>query len=151
MTRLRSALRTLLQIDEPPARIALAFAVGVWISFTPFVGLHTWMALGTALAFRLNRVALVVGAWVNVWTLAPTLMAGTALGCTILGVSSDGLARIDWDMDGMAFFHMLFRELKPFVWPFLLGNLLVGLPAAAIAYFVLKSLLLRRARTAATA
>ena len=45
----RAAFRRLLAIDDPPERTALAFSIGVFIAFSPFLGLHTLMA--TALAF----------------------------------------------------------------------------------------------------
>ncbi|MFX9081388.1 DUF2062 domain-containing protein, partial [Acinetobacter baumannii] len=40
----RAALRRLLALDDPPERTALAFSIGVFIAFSPFLGLHTIMA-----------------------------------------------------------------------------------------------------------
>ena len=45
----RATFRRLLAIDDPPERTALAFSIGVFIAFSPFLGLHTIMA--TAVAF----------------------------------------------------------------------------------------------------
>lgn len=142
--RLREGLRSLLQLDEPPQRTALAFGLGVWIGFSPFLGLHTWMAMATAVIFRLSRLALLVGAWINAWTAVPALVLGTSLGCWILGVSSDGLGNIHWNGGGFAFLKTLFHELRPFWWPFLLGNTLLGVLPAVVAYFSLLAALDRR-------
>ena len=81
-------LRLLLQVDDQPARVAAAFAIGIFIAFFPVLGIHTGMALAIAFAFRLNKVAILTGAWINnPWTLAPIYTAGTLLGCALLGIS----------------------------------------------------------------
>jgi uncharacterized protein (DUF2062 family) len=67
--------------------VALAFGIGLFIAFFPLLGIHTGLALVIALTFRLSRVALLAGAWVNnPWTLAPMYTAGTLVGCALLGV-----------------------------------------------------------------
>src|ERR1700757_3599411 len=48
-------LAALLALDESPWRVALALAVGVFISFTPFWGFQTLLALLVATVCRLNR------------------------------------------------------------------------------------------------
>ena len=47
---LRSALRNLLNTDDPPERTAWAFAIGVFIAFSPLLGLHTIIAAIIAVA-----------------------------------------------------------------------------------------------------
>jgi len=46
--RLGRALNALLLLEDTPERIALAFAIGVWIAFSPLLGIHTGLALGLA-------------------------------------------------------------------------------------------------------
>src|SRR5207249_1938624 len=100
---LRQRCRTLLECDQSPHRIALAFALGVCIAWSPLFGAHTVMALAVAWRWRLNRAALLLGAYLNnPWTIAPIYALGTALGCALLGISGDGLAGIDWDLEGLA-------------------------------------------------
>ena len=90
--RFRRAVQLLLHIEDTPHRTALAFGVGVLIAFSPFLGIHFGIALLVAFLFRLNRVAILFGTYLNnPWTLAPIYLAGTSLGCLLLGVSSDGL------------------------------------------------------------
>ena len=55
--RLADRLRALLHLDDPPGKIALALAVGVFISCTPFLGLQTILAILVATLFPLNRAA----------------------------------------------------------------------------------------------
>jgi len=143
---LRRTVGTLLQVEDTPHRIALAFGIGVWLAFFPILGIHTVLALLIAYLFRLNRAAMLVGVYVsNPWTLAPLYMAGTVLGCEIFGVSSEGLSVIDWSLHGRAFYRALFAGLEPYVWPFVVGNTLLGVLAGIVGYAVLREILERRA------
>jgi len=143
--RIRRALDLLLHLEDTPHRTALAFGIGVWIAFSPLFGIHTLMALGIAFAFRLNRVAILVGAYVNnPWTIAPLYLAGTALGCGLLGVSAEGLESIDWERQGWAFYQGLAVQLRPYLWPYVVGNTVLGVLAGIIGYAAFRALLERR-------
>jgi len=72
----RARLGALLPHDESPWRTALALAVGVFLSFTPFWGFQTIMALLLATVFRLNRTVTVAGTWLNLPWFAPFVYAG---------------------------------------------------------------------------
>ena len=142
---LRRKVALLLQVDDTPHRIALAFGIGVWLAFFPILGIHTGLALIIAYLFRLNRVAMIVGVYIsNPWTLAPLYMAGTLVGCAIFGVSDEGLSAIDWHLHGRAFYHALFESLRPYVWPFVVGNTLLGVLGGIVGYVVLREILERR-------
>ena len=60
----RRVVRTLAGTGQPPLRTAVAVGVGVAIGLLPVMPFQTALAIGAALLFRLNRVA--------VWT--PTLL-----------------------------------------------------------------------------
>jgi uncharacterized protein (DUF2062 family) len=142
---MRRAFQVLLHVQDTPHRIALAFALGVLIAFSPLLGIHTGLALGLAFLFRLSRVAILAGAWTNnPWTLAPMYAAGTALGCELLGVSAESLELVDWSLHGRAFYAALWEGLRPLVLPFVIGNTVLGVVAAFLAYLLLRSLLERR-------
>jgi uncharacterized protein (DUF2062 family) len=138
-------LRLLLQVEDSPRHVALAFAVGVFVSFSPFLGVHTALSLGIAFVFRLNRVAILVGTWVNnPWTIGPVYTAGTLLGCALLGVAPSSLAHVDWTLQGREFYAALFAGFRPLLVPFLLGNMLVAAAAAPATYFVVRRVLEKR-------
>src|SRR5215208_1971585 len=84
---LRAALRRLLALDDPPERTALAFSVGVFIAFSPFLGLHTIAATALAFIFRFNKVAIYSGTFINnpFLTLVPIILASYAVGAFLLG------------------------------------------------------------------
>jgi uncharacterized protein (DUF2062 family) len=136
-------LRRLLHVDDTPHRTAAAFGIGLFIAFFPILGVHTVLALGIAFLFRLNRVALLVGAFVNnPWTLGPMYLAGTLLGCVLLGVPVRDLSAVSFSEAGLA--SALWERLSQFLWPFVLGNLLLGAVAAPAGYWLLRPILERR-------
>ena len=147
MRWLRRTEQILFHVDDSPSRVALAFALGVFIAFFPILGIHTGLAIAIALAFRLNKVALLVGAWVNnPWTVTPMYTAGMFLGCVILGVSPASLGGIDWSLKGSAFYASLVEGFRPLLLPFVVGNLTLGAAAAGMTFLALRSLLARRKR-----
>jgi uncharacterized protein (DUF2062 family) len=68
-------VRGVLHLEDRPWRIALALATGVFISFTPFYGLQSVLALLVAAIFGLNKAATVGGAWLNLPWFAPLVYA----------------------------------------------------------------------------
>jgi uncharacterized protein (DUF2062 family) len=59
----RRWLDQLLHTHDTPKRTALAYAVGVFFGFSPFLGLHTVLGLVVAFALNLNRVAGMLGVY----------------------------------------------------------------------------------------
>jgi uncharacterized protein (DUF2062 family) len=130
MRRLRNLTWMLLRIEDTPHRTALAFGIGVFIAFFPIIGIHTALALLLAYAFRLSRVAILLGTFLNnPWTLGPILMGGTLLGCALL----------------RSFYATLIGVLRPYLLPYLVGNITAGLGFGSISYALLRRVLERRA------
>ncbi len=142
-------LKRLLHLKDPPRRTALAFGTGVFIAFSPFLGLHTPIAIIVAFAFRLNRVAVLTGAWVNFWALPPCYAFGTLIGTLLLGVDPNKVQAIDWEQADSSMWSALgslfagdWRHivasfgstLRALLWPILLGNTILGLVAGLVAY-----------------
>jgi len=83
----RRWLESLLHIHDSPRRTAAAFAVGVFFSFSPALGLHTVLALAVAFLFNLNRVAVILGVCANLpWFIAPYYTLTTMAAARALGV-----------------------------------------------------------------
>jgi uncharacterized protein (DUF2062 family) len=144
------AAQILRQIEGEPTRVAAAFGIGIFLAFFPILGIHTAIALGVAILFRLSKVAILLGAWVNnPWTIAPLYGAGTFVGCILLGVKPIDAAAVDWSLSGRAFYEGLRATLAPLLWPFVLGNLVLGAVAGLVAFVVLRAVLSRRARAEA--
>src|ERR1051325_8009881 len=81
-TLFRRWLGVLLHIADTPERTAAAFALGVFFGFSPFLGLHTVLAVVFAFLLNLNRVAVLLGVDSNLpWVMGPyyaftTMMIG---------------------------------------------------------------------------
>jgi uncharacterized protein (DUF2062 family) len=146
---LADRVRALLRLDDPPSKIALALAVGVFISCTPFYGLQTLLSLALATIFRLNKAATVTGAWFNLPWFAP-FVYGLALhvGGLIVpdpqGLDAAAVAellRSSWSFD-MTSALWLLQDVSIAL---LIGTSVVGAAAALVTY-VLALVLIRRRR-----
>ncbi|MBN2369426.1 MAG: DUF2062 domain-containing protein [Vicinamibacteria bacterium] len=142
--RLQRFGQLLLRVNDSPHRTALAFGVGVFIAFFPVIGVHTAMAFAIAFFFRLNRVALLLGAYINnPWTLGPLFSLGTLIGCFLTGVSPNEIWSIDWSLAGHGFCSEMLDLARQFIWPFIVGNLSAGLIASLLSYGVARRILTR--------
>jgi len=131
---LRDNLREILTLKDSPRKLALAFAVGVFIGMSPLLGLHTVLGIAFAWVFRLNRVVTVTGVFVtNPWTIVPIYTFSTWVGAKCLGVKQI-IPKIDWSH--ITFSYFLY-EFEPLLMPFVIGTLLVGLVSAAISYILI--------------
>lgn len=131
LDHIRDRIRSLVNLGESPHRLALAFGVGVFIAFSPTFGLHTLSVFAVAWAFRLNSLVLLTAAFVNnPWTIVPLYGFCLWFGIRITG-SDIAAPDIPWGEVGMA---DLFLLLKPYLWPFVAGTLVIGAIAAVLSY-----------------
>ncbi len=131
--RFRARLQNMLRIDASPKKIAMSFAVGVFIGFSPFFGLHTLLGLLAAYIFHLSRAATVTGVFItNPISLVPIYTFCIWLGMVILGVDmSDVILNIDWK--SMTLFTMSV-ELEALLLPFFVGTFVAGIIGAVVSY-----------------
>jgi len=93
MHRLKDLIKKLLHIEDTPERTALAYSIGIFLGFSPFLGFHTLAGLAIAFLFRLSRVAILLGVWSNTpWWIVPYYMIATWVGMWITGFWIDGTA-----------------------------------------------------------
>lgn len=135
----RALLREVLHLRESPQRTALAFALGVFIAFSPAYGLHTIMVVLSTWLFGLNFVALLAGAFVNnPWTVIPILGATYWTGALLLGRTDT--PTFDWHDPS---FSGIYQQILPYAIPFILGGLVLSVIGALLAYPVAYLLVLR--------
>ena len=140
--------RDVLHLDDPPGRLALSLAVGVFLSFTPFYGLQTLLAIGVAIALRLNRAATVAGTWLNLPWFAPVVYAGALrVGTMVLpdpaGLRGAWLAQL-LSQPGSLSWRDVPLLLDHMSLPLLVGTSVLGGIAGAVTYAVSFQLLCRR-------
>jgi uncharacterized protein (DUF2062 family) len=137
----RTTIRRLLAIDDPPERTALAFSIGVFIAFSPFLGLHTIAATLIAFTFRFNKIAIYAGTFVNnpFLTLVPILLASYAVGALLMGrplglpPESMELLRSPHLLTG-EWWGKLFHSGGNVLVPFLIGGMSLSIVCSIIAY-----------------
>lgn len=114
--RLLDRVRGVLQLDDAPWRIALALALGVFLSCTPTFGFQTLLALLLATVTGLNRAAMVCGVWINLPWVTPFVYAGAlTLGAALLP-----------DLTGIGGMSLML----------LVGTTTIGVCAGAVTYLV---------------
>ncbi len=141
------------RVPDTPHRIALGFACGALVSFSPFFGFHFFLAAGLAWLMRGNILAGLFGTAVgNPFSFPFIAFASLWTGRTILGVEGNALdfeaiqkefgdafgAIWDWtkslfgyanpDLSGLStFFDNVFL-------PYLIGGIIPGALCAAVFY-----------------
>jgi hypothetical protein len=86
MVRIKNLLKRLLHIEDTPERTALAYSIGIFLGFSPFLGFHTLGGIAVAFLFGLNRIAVLLGVWSNApWWIVPYYGVATWLGMWLTG------------------------------------------------------------------
>ncbi|CAN5521955.1 hypothetical protein BH20ACI3_BH20ACI3_09580 [soil metagenome] len=136
-----ATFRRLLAIDDPPERTALAFSIGVFIAFSPFLGLHTIAATLIAFLFRFNKIAIYAGTFLNnpFLTLMPITVASYALGAFVLGrplsIPAEGVELIkNPRLFSGDYSHLMFVQSWYMVESFALGATLLSVICSLLAY-----------------
>jgi uncharacterized protein len=115
------------RLPGAPASIALGFACGAFISFTPLFGMHYLLAIALAWALRASVIASFLGA--NLGWFYPFVLVWTyQLGLGIMGAS--GVHRLP-SHPGAG--YLLHHPWSVFL-PTMIGSLPFGLAVAAFAF-----------------
>jgi len=148
---IKQRAKNILHLGESPHELAKAFAVGVFVAFTPFIGIHTLLVLMLAWAFRLNKLVALTGTFVNnPWTIAfvyigPTwacVRAMRYLGIPVRHLNYDMLrtefleTMQQYSIWQPVFWTTFLHEFKPYIRAFLIGTTVAGVMASLLAYVV---------------
>ena len=161
MTYFKDKFRSIFQVKDSPHHIALAFALGVFMGISPFLGLHYLSGFFFAWLFRLNKLVAMVGVTVsNPWTIVPISTFCAWVGAQILGIKQM-LPEVDWgsisftkmlawlkslvtDFDNVM---KLINDLWPLIKAFFVGSMVVCTVSAIISYFIIHNLASRYQKT----
>ena len=153
------ALR-LKRLPDTPHKVALGFAAGAFVTFSPFFGLHFFMAAIVAFIVRGNVLASLIGTFIGNPITFPFIGAiSYRLGLYLMGYTKEETA---WDKIRNGFseaFDTLWTNLKslagypPSSWdgflefwnsvivPYTIGGLAPGFVTAVAVYFITKPLI----------
>ena len=140
-TRINRWLEQLLHTHDTPQRTAFAFALGVFLGFSPFLGLHAILGLVLAFLFGLNRVAVIVGVYSNLpWVLPAYYTATTIAGARLLGIDIEPGALKDairaFETVSWRDLRTLAHALAPLAWAYTVGSTIGSIVLALAAYRV---------------
>ncbi len=137
-----------LHADDPPHRLALGIAIGLFVTFTPLIGFQMVVSVFLAWLLRANKVVGVPIVWIsNPFTIIPIYYPCYVLGCKILGmpvVSEEWQAiGANWQqltedpatrwLDKVNFW---WDSLIDFVGPLWAGCLIVASVAGLLSYYI---------------
>jgi uncharacterized protein len=147
------------RLPDTPHRIALGFSCGVFVSFTPFFGLHFLLAVGLAWVVRGNIMSSLIGTMTgNPVTFPLIASVSLGLGRRIVGYGVTGrdFSRISdaftqafaglWQTllslfgHGESQWQKLSLFVQDVVWPYCVGGALPGLVAAIAGYYLTRPL-----------
>jgi len=157
MSYFRDKFRGIFNIKDTPHRIAMAFALGVFMGISPLIGLHYLGAFFLAWLFRLNKLVTLIGASVNnPWTIVPISSFSVWVGAKLIGLKKV-LPDVDWgnvtitnivskftDMDKLIY---LMKELMPLIASFFVGSMIMCTITSVASYFILQMLVIRYRKT----
>lgn len=117
-----------------PAEIASAVALGNFIGFIPIIGTHTIIALGLSYVLRLNTLIVFLGTQIsNPISFPFQIFISAEIGNLIL--------------------HGRFLEIKfsrnisylnHYIWPIIVGGLVLGIVVSGLSFFLIKYFLNKR-------
>ncbi len=157
MTLFKDKFRTIFQVKDTPHRIALAFAIGVFLGISPFLGLHYIGGFFIAWLAGLNKLVTMVGISVNnPWTIVPLSSFCVWIGAKLIGIKQI-LPEVEWGsvtlMNVLAKFSdfhnfiEMVKQLWPLIASFFVGSLLISSISAVASYFIIQMIMARYKKT----
>jgi uncharacterized protein len=142
--KLRSVFTRLLSIEGKPKKVALSYALGIFLATTPFLGVKAIIAIVLTQLFKWKKVAAVIGVYhVNALT-APFFYAFSfVVGKNVMGYDCS------FDFPEKVGFQAIlacFTGSKEVFLSLLIGGIIVGIPLAFAAYKILLFLLNKKRR-----
>jgi uncharacterized protein (DUF2062 family) len=130
----KKAYDRFLKIRGHPREIALGFALGLFVAMTPFLGLHTIVAVAVAALFKWNKISAAVSVWITNAVTIPIIYSITYLiGAGIMGL--DKAINLK-ELNSLSAIGDLILQTPEIVWAMTVGGVVVGLPLAVIGYYV---------------
>lgn len=130
-------MHSVLHADDPPERLALGAAIGMFVTFTPTFGFQMALVVFIAWLLRANKTAGLPIVWIsNPASMGPIYYGCYAVGCALLGREPIWNAVITRLQDPSAGWlpavTLLLQEGGP---PFLFGCLVVATATAIPTYY----------------
>jgi len=130
---IRKAYYRFLKIRGNPREIALGFALGIFVGMTPFMGLHTAIAVPLAALLKWNKFSAALAVWISNPLSAPLVYGVTYyVGAKVLFIQNGYKLPTEFNLDALLYTLRSAPEISGII---LIGGVAVGLPLATVAYF----------------
>ncbi|MEZ6135644.1 MAG: DUF2062 domain-containing protein [Pirellulaceae bacterium] len=138
----------ILHADDPPHRLALGIAIGMFVTFLPLIGVQMVLSVFLAWLLRANKLVGVPLVWIsNPLTMGPIYYPCYVLGCKLLGMAAidDEWSKLvrNWQTlqndPNVTFGNKVgfwWQGLLEFMGPLGLGCLIVASVAGVLSYYV---------------
>jgi len=134
LASVRKAYERFLKIRGHPREISLGFALGLLVGMTPFMGLHTIVAVAVAALFKWNKISAAISVWITNAVTAPIIYSITYLvGARMMGLKKAFALK---EINSLSAIHDLILKTPEIVWAMMVGGMVIGLPLAVIGYYI---------------
>lgn len=142
--KVKTMHQKIFSIDDSPENIARGFALGSFVSMTPFVGLHLLLSVALASLFGWNRVAAAIAAFnTNILTGVFIFSFNYYLGAMLIGEKADFVFPDKLDLSFVL--NMIHSGSDVFI-TLIVGGFITGVITAFISYSLLKKIISKRNR-----
>jgi uncharacterized protein (DUF2062 family) len=129
--------KRILRLSDTPHAVAIGFAAGLFVAWSPLFGLHYFLAVALAFVLRGNVLASVLSTTIgNPLTVPAMWVADFKLGEHILGVHH--IRRLAVQLPETLARHSI-DTILPIIKPMLIGWAVLGGSTAIISYFVVRA------------
>jgi len=140
---LRNFLRDISGLDDPPHKIALGMALGIFVGFLPIMGIQMAVVLPFALLFRANKACAIAGVWItNPVTVIPIYYLNYRVGLLFLDYQHMTWAMFE-DLFAAVTMHKFLRLGEAILVPLVGGGFVLAVVFSIPTYFVTRSLVIR--------
>ena len=113
--------------------ISFGVAIGIFVGFIPVIGTHTVLAIGLAYFLRLNTLVVLLGTQVcNPLSFPFMIFVSAEIGSLIL---NGAFLPIE--------FSRHIDYLRLYLWPIIVGSIVLGIVVSASSYFLVRGFLRR--------
>ena len=129
----RKAYHRFLKIRGHPREISLGFALGLLVGMSPFMGLHTAIAVLLAALLKWNKFSAALAVWISNPFTAPVIYGLTYLiGAKVLSYENSYTLPPQFNLDALL---DIIRSAPEIIWVFIIGGVVIGIPLAIAGYF----------------
>ena len=120
-------------ISAEPRKVAMGYALGIFLATSPLIGLKVFIAIALTFIFKWNKVAAIIGVF-HINPLTGPIFYGFSflVGNSVLG--SDVSFDFTWPITIKTLYDIITANSMVFM-SLLTGGIILGLPLAIAAYF----------------